>query len=116
MATNTSVYSLEEQQSISKKTSLDLDSIILRLLDCKKQKVVKNLCIKNAEVSLLCFLTREVLLDQPMILELNSPINICGDIHGQFDDLLRLFEKCGQPPTSSYLFLGCFVNKRRLRG
>ncbi|PAA48670.1 hypothetical protein BOX15_Mlig008226g1 [Macrostomum lignano] len=41
----------------------------------------------------------------------DSPINIVGDLHGQFHDLLRFFDQLGQPPQAKFLFLGDYVNK-----
>ncbi len=46
----------------------------------------------------ICALVREIFLEQPMFLELGAPVNVVGDTHGQFVDLLRIFDLCGYPP------------------
>jgi len=58
------------------------------------------------ELRFLCTTCRQIFLSQPALLELVAPIKICGDTHGQYYDLLRLFEYGGFPPDANYLFLG----------
>jgi serine/threonine-protein phosphatase PP1 catalytic subunit len=98
--------------SLGDPNDLDLDDMISRLLDAGySTKVTKAVCLKNAEISAVCTAVREVLLSQPSLLELSAPVKIVGDIHGQYNDLIRLFEMCGFPPSSNFLFLGDYVDR-----
>jgi len=86
--------------------------MIQRLLDVGYTgKVSKSLCLKNAEIVAICQAAREIFLNQPTLIELSPPVKIVGDVHGQYSDLIRLFEMCGFPPAANYLFLGDYVDR-----
>ena len=67
--------------------------------------------LSEQEIKFLITKSKEIFMNQPTFLELESPISVCGDTHGQYPDLLKLFEAGGFPPEANYLFLGDYVDR-----
>lgn len=81
----------------------DLDKHIETLMKCE--------LISEQDVKSLCSKAREILVQEGNVQVIDSPVTICGDIHGQFYDLMELFKVGGQIPDTNYLFLGDFVDR-----
>ena len=67
--------------------------------------------LTEVELKYLINTSKKILIEQPTFLELETPITVCGDTHGQYPDLLRLFDLGGYPPDTNYLFLGDYVDR-----
>ena len=80
-------------------------------LDSQIEKLKKCQYISENEVKDLCDKAKELFIEESNVQCIDAPITICGDIHGQFDDLTELFRNGGQCPETNYLFMGDFVDR-----
>jgi serine/threonine-protein phosphatase PP1 catalytic subunit len=90
---------------------MNVDSLIEKLLSVRGNKPGKQVDLKEEEIKFLIDKSLPIIKEQKMLVELEAPLHVCGDIHGQYYDLLRIFEHCGYPGDYNYLFLGDYVDR-----
>ena len=67
--------------------------------------------ITQKQVKFIVQKAKEIFSNETNTQFVQAPVTICGDIHGQFDDLLELFKIGGFPPYSNYIFMGDYVDR-----
>ncbi|XP_043817399.1 serine/threonine-protein phosphatase BSL1-like isoform X2 [Manihot esculenta] len=93
--------------------------IISTLLRPRNWKTPANrrFFLDSYEVGELCYAAEQIFMHEPTVLQLKAPVKVFGDLHGQFGDLMRLFDEYGFPSTAGdityidYLFLGDYVDR-----
>jgi protein phosphatase len=82
-----------------------------------KPPLNRGFFLDSYEVGELCYTAEQIFMQEPTVLQLKAPVKIFGDLHGQFGDLMRLFDEYGFPSTAGdityidYLFLGDYVDR-----
>lgn len=79
------------------------DSHIEGLMKCKP--------LPEDDVKTLCEKAKEILSTESSVVSVPVPVTICGDVHGQFYDLMELFRIGGELPETNYLFMGDYVDR-----
>ncbi|KAL1122747.1 hypothetical protein AAG570_003074 [Ranatra chinensis] len=82
---------------------LNLEQIIETLKKCER--------ISEAQIKFLADASKDLLIREKNVVSIRTPVTVCGDIHGQFWDLMELFTIGGEVPWTTYLFMGDFVDR-----
>jgi diadenosine tetraphosphatase ApaH/serine/threonine PP2A family protein phosphatase len=81
----------------------DVDQMLEQVKDCK--------CLPERAYRILCEKAKDILIEESNVQPVRAPVNICGDIHGQYHDLREIFVKGGEIPDKNYIFIGDFVDR-----
>lgn len=87
------------------------DSRAAALCERLPSSVTEGTPLPVEEVRRLCDAARDILAGESNVHPVACPVTVIGDIHGQFHDLLAIFESAGQAPERQYLFLGDYVDR-----
>jgi len=96
-------YPLASEKLFNEDASINLKNLTEHLL--------KEGRLKKDDILKIVVAASKLFEEEPNLIRLRDPISVCGDVHGQFFDLIRLMETAGKPKNTKYLFLGDYVDR-----
>ena len=103
---------VNDNDDINKDENNDnIHKIIKKLKKARRGSICQELNIKEDECNYVIDKAYGILEKEESLLKISAPLYICGDIHGQYYDLLRVFDILKYPPQSTFLFLGDYVDR-----
>ena len=103
--------SSDNNSKIGDENNDNIQKIIKKLKKARRGSICQELNIKEDECNYVIDKSYEILQKEDSLLKIEAPLYICGDIHGQYYDLLRVFDILNYPPQSTFLFLGDYVDR-----
>jgi diadenosine tetraphosphatase ApaH/serine/threonine PP2A family protein phosphatase len=118
----------KHQRELLKKNTLGNDISNYFIDHLLRPKTYVNLApdaefpFRSEEIIELCNQAQSIIENQPMLISVEAPAKIFGDIHGQYSDLMRFFDLWGAPcnpeegktnveDNYNYVFLGDYVDR-----
>ena len=80
-------------------------------LDAWLSKLTAGTPLLESEVASLVTKARAVLINESNVQPVAAPVTVCGDVHGQWHDLIELYRIGGSAPDTNYLFMGDYVDR-----
>ncbi|GBG29189.1 Serine/threonine-protein phosphatase 4 catalytic subunit [Hondaea fermentalgiana] len=81
------------------------------LIDEALEKVKRGEFLEESVLRKVCEVVKGILLEESNVVAVSAPVTICGDVHGQFFDVLELFRTGGDVPDTKFIFLGDYVDR-----
>ena len=118
MGTGCGILHKEEENSIISNISSTIDINLLPNIDTLIEKLISawhfkpgtSVDLKEEEIKFIINSSLPIIKKEKVLVKLEAPLTVCGDIHGQYYDLLRIFEHLTYPDKNNFLFLGNYIN------
>ena len=101
----------DEDEENENNNNDNIFKLIKKLKKARRGAICQELSIREGECDYIIDKAYDILKNEDSMLKISAPLYICGDIHGQYYDLLRVFDILKYPPKSKFLFLGDYVDR-----